>query len=112
MSRGGFRVADPLRIGVAGAGKIVAAEHLPRFRAIPGVEIAAVANQTFESSRRAAADFAIPRAYRHWGELIDDDDIDAILIGTWPYRHAPIAIEALDAGKHVLTEARMATDAS
>jgi predicted dehydrogenase len=104
-------VADPLRIGVAGAGKIVAAEHLPRFRAIPGVEIVALANQTLESSRRAADEFGIPQAYRHWGELIEDDEIDAILIGTWPYLHAPIAIEALYAGKHVLTEARMATDA-
>jgi predicted dehydrogenase len=104
-------VADPLRIGVAGAGKIVAAEHLPRFRAIQDVEIVALANQTKESSRRAAAEFGIPRAYRHWGELIEDDEIDAILIGTWPYLHAPIAMEALYAGKHVLTEARMATDA-
>ena len=64
-----------------------------------------------ESTRRAADALGIPRTYRHWGELIEDDEIDAILIGTWPYLHAPIAIEALYAGKHVLTEARMATDA-
>jgi predicted dehydrogenase len=103
-------VADPIRIGIAGAGRIVASEHAPRFRKIPGVELVAVANQTAESSRRAADALEIPRAYRHWGELIEDDDLDAIVIGTWPYLHAPIAIEALYAGKHLMTEARMTTD--
>jgi predicted dehydrogenase len=103
-------VAEPLRIGIAGAGNIVASEHVPRLRAIPGVELVAVANQTPESSRRAAERLGIPRAYSHWGELIEDPEIDAILVGTWPYLHAPITIEALYAGKHVLTEARMAAN--
>jgi predicted dehydrogenase len=103
-------VADRLRVGIAGGGKIVASEHVPRLRAIEGVELVAVANQTQQSSERAAAAMSIPRAARHWGELIEDPDIDAILIGTWPYLHAPIAIAALEYGKHVLTEARMATD--
>jgi predicted dehydrogenase len=33
-----------------------------------------------------------------------------VCIGTWPYLHCPIVLEALAAGKHVLTEARMAMD--
>ena len=39
-----------------------------------------------------------------------NDEVDAICIGTWPYMHATISIEALESGKHVLTEARMAMD--
>jgi predicted dehydrogenase len=104
-------MSDRIRIGIAGGGKIVASEHVPRFRAIDGVEVVAVANQTHESSQRAAAAMGVSRAMRHWAELIDDAEIDAILIGTWPYLHAQIAIAALEAGKHVITEARMATDA-
>jgi predicted dehydrogenase len=103
--------AAPVRIGIAGAGKIVASEHVPRFRAIPGVELVAVANQTPESSRRTAEALGIPRVHGNWRDLLDDDEVDAILIGTWPYLHARIAVEALYAGRHVLTEARMATDA-
>ncbi len=38
---------------------------------------------------------------------MEDPEIDAILIGTWPYMHAPITLYALENGKHVLTEARM-----
>jgi predicted dehydrogenase len=37
-------------------------------------------------------------------------DVDAVVIGTWPYLHAEITIASLRAGKHVLTEARMARD--
>src|SRR5262249_30552826 len=39
-------------------------------------------------------------------------EIDAVVIGTWPYLHAPITLAALEAGKHVLTEARLAMNAT
>ena len=44
--------------------------------------------------------------------VIEDDQIDAVCIGTWPYMHAPITIAALEHGKHVLCEARMALNAA
>ena len=34
------------------------------------------------------------------------------MIGTWPYLHCPVTLAALAAGKHVLTEARMAMNAA
>jgi predicted dehydrogenase len=42
---------------------------------------------------------------------VASDDIDAVVIGTWPYMHCPVTLEALSRGKHVLCEARMAMDA-
>ena len=101
-------VTRPIRLGIVGAGRIVRAEHVPRFRAIPGVELVAVANRTPESSRRAAADLGIERSVDDWRSLVTDPGVDAVLVGAWPYLHAPVAIAALEAGKHVLTEARMA----
>ena len=98
----------PIRIGIVGAGKIVRKEHIPRFRAIEGVELTAVANRTPDSSRRAAAELGIPRAFDDWHELVADPAIDAVLVGAWPYLHAMVTLAALDNGKHVLTEARMA----
>eukprot|EP01052_Picozoa_sp_SAG31_P023132 SAG31_NODE_1884_length_6996_cov_4.386835_4_plen_249_part_00 len=47
-----------------------------------------------------------------WEEVIADPAIDAIVIGTWPYMHKTLSIAALEAGKHVLCEARMAMDAA
>lgn len=40
--------------------------------------------------------------------MIDDPEVDAVCIGTWPYLHAPVTCATLAAGKHVLCEARMA----
>jgi predicted dehydrogenase len=96
-----------LRLGVVGAGGIARAEHLPRFRRIEGVRIAGVANRTPESSAAVAEAEGIPRAYDAWTDLVADPSLDAVLVAAWPNLHAPVTIAALDAGKHVLTEARM-----
>jgi predicted dehydrogenase len=103
---------ETIRVGIVGAGGIVSSVHIPGLRRMPGVEIVAVANRSLESSQRAAAEFGIPRPYPGWEELLEDDGLDALLIGTWPYMHRPITLAALDRGLHVLCQARMANDAA
>jgi len=103
---------DRIRVGIVGAGGIVGSTHLPGLRRMPGVEIVAVANRSLESSRRAADEFDIPRAYADWEELLASDGIDAVLIGTWPYMHRTITLAALESGRHVLCQARMANNAA
>ena len=102
---------DPVRVGLIGAGANVQEVQIPGFRGIPGCEIVAVANRSLSSSRGVADAFGIPRAYAHWGELLEDEDVDAVLIGTWPYMHRTITLAALEHGKHVLCQARMANTA-
>jgi predicted dehydrogenase len=98
----------PLRVGIVGAGANTRSRHIPGLRAIDGVEIVGVANRTPASSARAAAELGIPRAYDNWLELVGDERVDAVCIGTWPNLHCPVTLAALEAGKHVLCEARMA----
>src|SRR5437660_2276426 len=106
-------MAEPtLRIGLIGAGKNTRARHIPGLRAIAGVELAAVCNRRPPSTLAAAREFAIPRTHERWQDLVADPEIDAIVIGTWPYLHCAITLAALEAGKHVLTEARMAMNAA
>ena len=106
-----MRQMTPLRIGFIGAGGNTRLRHLPGFQALPGVELTVVANRSRASSARVAAEFRIAGVAADWREVVERDDVDAICIGTWPYLHAEISIAALRAGKHVLTEARMACDA-
>ena len=114
QERRASRAASPerIRVGIIGAGDIVGSVHIPGLRRMPGVEIVAVANRSLESSRRAAAEFKIPRAYADWEQLLAADGIDAVLIGTWPYMHRAITLAALDSGRHVLCQARMANNAA
>jgi predicted dehydrogenase len=86
--------------------------HIPRLRAIDGVSIEAVCNRTRESSEKASRELGIPRACSRWEEIFEARDIDAVVIGTWPYMHCPCTLAALKAGKHVLCEARMAMNAA
>ena len=97
-----------IRVGLIGAGGNVRNRHIPGFQKVDGLEIVAVANRSVESGRAIADQFDIPRVYGSWRELLEDDDINAVCIGTWPYMHKTMTIAALESGKHVLTEARMA----
>ena len=104
------RADDTVRVGVVGAGGIVRQRHYPGLSKIAGVELVSVANSTPESTQRAAAEFGIPTTYGSWQDLVAADDTDAIVIGTQPYLHREITVAALDAGKHVFCQARMAMD--
>lgn len=101
-----------IRIGLIGAGSNTRERHIPGLRLIPEVELVAVCNRRAESTAAVARAHDIPRTYKHWEEVIADRDIDAVVIGTWPYMHHPITLAALESGKHVLTEARMAMNAA
>jgi predicted dehydrogenase len=100
----------PLRIGLIGAGANTRSQHIPGLRRSPDVEIVGVANRSLASGQRIADEFGIPRVFESVEALCASPDIDAVNIGTWPYKHREYTIMALEAGKHVLCEARMAMD--
>ena len=102
---------EPIRVGIVGLGTNTRLRHVPGLLACEGVSIEAVCNRRPESTRSAAQEFGIAKTYDDWRQLVDDSTIDAVVIGTWPYLHCEITLAALDAGKHVLTEARMASSA-
>jgi predicted dehydrogenase len=97
-----------LRIGIVGAGANTRSRHIPGFQAIDGVEVVAVCNRSRESGQKAADEFGIPTVHDDWKQLVHADEVDAVCVGTWPYLHCDISLETLAAGKHILTEARMA----
>jgi predicted dehydrogenase len=101
-----------VRVGLIGAGANTRSRHIPGLRAVDGVEIVAVCNRRSESTASAAREFNIPRTFDAWEDLVADPDIDAVVVGTWPYLHCPITLAALSARKHVLTEARIAMNAA
>ena len=97
-----------IRVGIVGLGANTRLRHVPGLLEQDDVEISAVVNRTRESSERTAAEYGIRLVCDSWQELVSSDEVDAVVIGTWPYMHCEITLAALEAGKHVLTEARMA----
>jgi predicted dehydrogenase len=101
-----------LRIGLIGAGENTRVRHIPGLRALPDIEIVAVCNRRPTSTEAVAREYGIPRIYEHWQDLVNDPEVDAVVVGTWPYLHCPVTLAALEAGKHVLTEARLSLNAA
>ena len=105
-------MSGTVRLGIVGAGGIVEQRHLPGFTAIEGVAVRAVANRSIESAQAVADRWSIPEVGDDWRALVARDDIDAVVIGTWPYLHRDVTLAALAAGKHVFCQARMARNAA
>lgn len=96
------------RVGLIGCGGISGA-HIPVLMAMENVEITAVADIRPERAQ-AAAEKTGARIAPSWQDLLNSEDVDVVHILTPHYLHAPMAIAALKAGKHVLTEKPMASE--
>ena len=104
-----------LRVGLVGVGAAAQISHIPALLKSEGVELAALCDRDPEKAARVAQKFSIPQHFSRIDSLLADDSIDAIDICTPNFLHAPMAMAALEAGKHVLCErplARSATEAA
>lgn len=98
----------PIRLGIVGAGGIVKSRHLPGFAKVPDCEVVAVHNRRRATAEAVAREWKIPHVVDSAAAVYGRDDVNAVLIGTTPYLHRDLTLRALDAGKHVFCQARMA----
>lgn len=96
-------MAETLKVGVIGVGGI-ARTHFPGWKESPHAELAALADLVPETLQRVGAEQGVTRLYNKPEDLIADTEIDVVDICTPNNYHAPLAIAALEAGKHVLCE--------
>ncbi len=96
-----------LRVGVVGAGVIAQVMHLNYLRELADrFEIAALCDISDENAASNAQRYGIAKTFSDWREMLKEPEIDAVFILT-SGSHAPIAIEAAKAGKHILVEKPM-----
>ena len=102
-----------VRWGIAGPGGIAHrfAEQLPHSRT---GELVALASRSAERARAFAAEFeSVPggiRVHDSYDALFADPEVDAVYIATLHIDHVRLAIQALDAGKHVVCEKPLSVD--
>ena len=100
-----------LRVALVGVGAAAQIAHIPALRKTEGTELAALCDRDPEKAARVAQKFQVPKVHARFDDLLADEEIDAIDICTPNYLHAPMAIAALEAGKHVLCERPLARSA-
>jgi predicted dehydrogenase len=100
-----------VKIGIVGAGGM-ARYHVPGFRAA-GAEVVALADPVPEARARAAAKYEVAETYSGLPEMLAArKDLDAVSILTPNKFHMPLAMQALEAGKHVFCEKPPALNAA
>ncbi|MBV8780787.1 MAG: Gfo/Idh/MocA family oxidoreductase, partial [Phycisphaerae bacterium] len=93
---------DRVRIGIIGLGNMGAA-HACYINSVPGATLGAVCDIDHAKLKSAADQYKVP-SFESADKLIDSKTVDAILIATPHYDHAPIARHAFERGIHVLCE--------
>jgi predicted dehydrogenase len=100
---------DKLRVGVVGLGGIGLDQHVPGWARVPFAEVTAVADSSPAALTRAGAVLPAASRFDDWRDLVARPDLDVVDVCTPNALHAPIALAALRAGKHVLCEKPLAT---
>ena len=92
-----------MRWGILGPGRISRA-FLTGLAGSASEHAAAVGSRALDRAEATAHEFGVPRAYGSYEQLLADDDVEAVYVGTPNAVHARGAIAAARAGKHVLCE--------
>ena len=100
-----------VRIGVVGAGAIAQVAHLPVLSKMRGAQLVAVCDNDTVKARQLADRFGVPDAFADLEELLEFDELDAVVVATPNHLHEPHVLSALRARVHVLCERPLALTA-
>ncbi|MGH0038347.1 MAG: Gfo/Idh/MocA family protein [Myxococcota bacterium] len=104
-------VPPPLRMGILGAATIAPIALVRPAREVDDVDVVSVAARDPEKARRFAARHGIGKVHSSYAEMLDDPSLDAIYVPLPNGLHAEWTLRALEAGKHVLCEKPLASNA-
>ena len=93
-----------LRIGVLGCGQIAQAAHFEACRKARNDDLYAICDLAEDLLTEMAAIHHPTVTYRDYDAMLADPQIDAVIVAIADQFHVPMAIKALNAGKHVLVE--------
>ncbi len=97
-------------VGVIGVGGISSFVHLPGLRLLPEAEIVALCDSNADLLRERGQEYGVAHTFADYQDLLALPAVDAVVVATPTVLHAPIALAAVAAGKHVLVEKQLAMD--
>ena len=103
---------DELRIGTLGAARITPTALIRPARALGDVRVEALAARDRERARRFALKHGVVKVHDDYAALLEDPGIDAVYVPLPNSHHAEWTVRALEAGKHVLCEKPLTSNAA
>ena len=102
---------DRIRLGVVGV-RSIGSSHIRTASQLPTAELVAISDSNEKRLAQVGDEFAIARRYWQADKMFAHDDIDAVVLAVPVPLHAEMAIQAMEAGKHVLVEKPIARNAA
>lgn len=99
---------EKIRYGITGFGRFAENTIMPAILESSNSELVAIQKRSLKEAQEKAKQYNIPLAFDSAEELVKHPDVDVVFIVSPTLTHAPEAIAAAKAGKHVLTEKPMA----
>lgn len=97
-----------LNFAIVGCGGITLQNHLPGLALCPETKVVALCDTDAACLQRASRQTGIKVTSTNYQEIVTRDDVHAVIIATPNFVHAPIALAAINAGKHVMCEKPLA----
>ena len=97
-----------LNVAIVGCGGIALQNHLPGLALCPDVKVVALCDADAATLERARQQSGVAITSTRHEDIVKRDDVHAVIIATPNFTHAPIALDAIAHGKHVLCEKPLA----
>ncbi|HEU4565502.1 MAG TPA: Gfo/Idh/MocA family oxidoreductase, partial [Gemmatimonadaceae bacterium] len=104
-------MSPAIRIGVVGVGAITQVAHLPSLAKMRGAEVVALCDNDAPKARALADRFGVRDVFTDIEDLLEFDELDAVIVSTPNHLHEPHVLSALAAKVHVLCERPLALTA-
>ena len=95
---------DDIRLGLVGAGAIAQLAHLPVLSRLKGAQLVAICDNDGPKAGALAKRLGVPDIFTDMDELLDSEEVDAVVIATPNHLHEPHVLRALKQKVHVLCE--------
>jgi len=105
------KILEDVHWGIIGCGNVCEVKAGPALAGVEHASLVAVMRRDGDKAADFAARHGVPRWYDDVDALLADDAVDCVYVATPDAAHAELTIRAAEAGKHVLVEKAMATNA-
>ncbi len=102
-------MSDKLKVGIVGAGPIAQAGHFEACRRAKNVELYAICDLADDLLEHAAVLHQPEKLYKFYSDMLEDENVDAVIIAVSDAYHVPLTTQTILAGKPVLVEKPLGT---
>ena len=106
-----FSDSNPVKIAILGVGAVSDYHHVPAIRLDPRAELVGICDSSTTLLEQRRNEWGVDFATTDYQEICRSSEVDAVIIATPNFTHRPMALAAVENGKHVMCEKPLALNA-